>query len=100
MRYIKAEEVLPSELLSLVQKYVDGQMLYVPKRDSERNAWGTVSGARESLAQRNRKIYEQYEAGQHPRDLASQYCLSEKSIQRILRASISSQISSPSKSLE
>ena len=36
MGYIRAEDVLPSEVLALVQKYVEGQMLYVPKKDFQR----------------------------------------------------------------
>ena len=31
MGYIRAEDVLPSEVLTLVQEFIDGQMLYVPK---------------------------------------------------------------------
>ena len=34
MGYIRAEDVLPSEVLTLVQEFIDGQMLYVPKKDA------------------------------------------------------------------
>ena len=30
MSYIRAEDVLPSDVLAVVQNYVDGEMLYVP----------------------------------------------------------------------
>ncbi len=77
MGYIRAEDVLPSEVLTLVQEFIDGQTLYVPKKDAARNTWGSVSGAREYLAYRNAQIHL----------LAEKYCLSEKSIQRIIRDS-------------
>ena len=31
MRYIKAEEVLPGELIREIWKYVDGVTLYIPR---------------------------------------------------------------------
>ncbi|MDE7352054.1 MAG: hypothetical protein K2O06_03275 [Acetatifactor sp.] len=85
MGYIRAEDVLPSEVLALVQKYVDGQMLYVPKKDYHRNRWGSLSGARSSLKCRNDKIYDEYKAGRDVKDLAGKYFLSVKSIQKIIR---------------
>ena len=36
MSYIRAEEVLPKELLASVQQYVDGQMLYIPRKEKEK----------------------------------------------------------------
>ncbi len=85
MGYIRAEDVLPSEVLALVQKYVEGQMLYVPKKDFQRKRWGSLSGARSFLKCRNDKIYEEYKAGCDVPDLADNYFLSVKSIQKIIR---------------
>ena len=76
MGYIRAEDVLPSEVLTLVQEFIDGQTLYVPKKDAARNTWGSVSGAREYLAYRNAQIRIEYRAGreilpfreEHPAD--------------------------------
>ena len=31
MEYVKAETVLPPELLREVQRYVDGRILYIPR---------------------------------------------------------------------
>ena len=33
MRYRKADQILPRELLEKVQEYVDGTMLYIPKTE-------------------------------------------------------------------
>ncbi len=85
MGYIRAEDVLPTEILTLVQEFVEGQMLYVPKRNSGRRKWGSVSGARNSLECRNAQIYEEYMAGRGVSFLADKYFLSVKSIQKIIR---------------
>lgn len=36
MSYMRAEEVLPQEILASVQQYVDGQMLYIPRKTEEK----------------------------------------------------------------
>lgn len=43
MSYIRAEEVLPKELLASVQQYVDGQMLYIPRKAEEKRTWGSTT---------------------------------------------------------
>jgi len=85
MSYINAEEVLPMELVELIQEYVEGQMLYIPKRGDVKNPWGTQTGTKELLEKRNQEIYAQYKDGRMVRELAEQYYLTEKSIQRIIR---------------
>lgn len=87
MGYIRAEEVLPTEVLALVQEFVDGQMLYVPKKDSKRSSWGSVSGTKEHLKCRNAEICADFRNGASIQILAAKYFLSEKSIQRIIRDS-------------
>jgi hypothetical protein len=32
MSYIKAEYVLPQELLELIQQYIDGDYIYIPRK--------------------------------------------------------------------
>jgi len=85
MSYINAEEVLPGELVEQIQQYVEGQMLYIPKRSREKIAWGTKTGTREILYNRNQKIYAEYLGGVKVAALAEKYYLTEKSIQRIIR---------------
>ena len=85
MSYLNAEEVLPMELVELIQKYVEGQMLYIPKRSQEKTAWGTKTGTRELLYKRNQEIYAEYLSGVKVAVLAEKYYLTEKSIQRIIR---------------
>lgn len=85
MGYIKAADVLPDELISEIQKYIDGQMLYIPRKCETHFYWGEKSGIREKLEKRDKKIFDEYVSGKNISDLASEYYLSEKSIQRIIR---------------
>ena len=35
MSYIKAEDILPRELLETIQQYVDGQLIYIPCKETQ-----------------------------------------------------------------
>lgn len=85
MGYIRAEDVLPSDVLALVQEYIDGAMLYVPAKNPGRNAWGSVSGTKTYYSNRNALICAEYNNGAGISELARKYFLSEKSIQRIIK---------------
>lgn len=85
MGYMKAEEILPIEIIELIQQYVDGENIYIPRKSSHRQAWGTGTHIKQELLRRDRQIYEDYLAGKKIKELACKYYLSEKSIQRILR---------------
>lgn len=85
MRYIKAEDVLPEEVIALVQQYVDGVTLYIPRKSEHRLPWGCNTPYREELAARNAAIRQERATGISTRELARRYHLSEKTIQRILR---------------
>ena len=84
MGYIRAEEILPIEVIELIQQYV-GENIYIPRKPTNRQAWGTGTQIKQELWIRNRQIYKDYLAGSKTSELASKYYLSEKSIQRILR---------------
>ncbi len=85
MGYIKAEEILPIEIIELIQQYVDGESIYIPRKSSHRQAWGTGTQIKQELLRRDRQIYEEYLAGSNTEELACKYYLSQKSIQRIVR---------------
>lgn len=85
MGYMRAEEILPIEIIELIQQYVDGETIYIPRKPSNRQAWGTGTEIKQNLLSRDRQIYEDYLAGNRTEELAHKYYLSEKSIQRILR---------------
>lgn len=85
MGYIKAEEILPKELIEKIQNHVEGKSIYIPKKEGCRQTWGAGTHTKQELAERNQLIYEDYLAGEKVCELVEKYCLSEKSIQRILR---------------
>ncbi len=85
MGYIRAEEVLPIEVIELIQQYVDGENIYIPRKSAHRQAWGTGTQIKQELLTRNQQIYKDSLSGCKTAELACKYYLSEKSIQRILR---------------
>ena len=82
MRYIRADEILPPELLEAVQKYIDGQLIYIPSK--EKQEWGSVTASRKYYCERNREIFLEWKAGASTEELSLRFSLSEKSVQRIL----------------
>ena len=85
MGYIRAEEILPVEIIELIQQYVDGANIYIPRRENARVGWGESNRVKERLHARDMQIYQENTKGVKVRDLAQAYYLSEKSIWRILR---------------
>ena len=85
MGYIKVEEVLPVEVIELIQQYVDGANIYVPKKSNNYVGWGQANHTKEKMQARNHDIYQEYLQGTRVDALAEKYYLSQKSIWRILR---------------
>ena len=84
MRYQRANEILPEELVELIQNYIDGEYVYIPRKQENKRNWGEGTGAREERKRRDRSIYQDYVSGFCVKILAERYYLSEKSIQRIV----------------
>jgi len=84
MKYSNAYKVLPSDIVKVIQEYVDGEYLYIPRKEEEQKKWGEQSGSRDTLKKRNVQIYFKYIKGVKILELAQEYYLSEKSIRRII----------------
>jgi len=82
--YKNGRDVLPEELLKEIQKYVQGELIYVPKKESSRAGWGENNGTRKLIRMRNQEIYRLYLKGLRIRDLVDRYHLSEDSIRKII----------------
>lgn len=83
MKYINAADILPDALLKQVQKYAEGEALYIPK-SLDRKKWGEGSGAKKYYEQRNDEIRKKYK-GQHTLEaLATEYNLSIETIRKIV----------------
>lgn len=85
MSYQNATDLLPKEIIEQVQKYADGQTIYIPRKESNKKQWGENTDTKQTIAFRNRCIYLDFEKGMNIKQLAEKYFLVEKSIQRILR---------------
>ena len=83
MKYKKASDILPDELLREVQKYIDGESLYIPK-GKERKKWGEGSGGRRFFLQRNEEIRSRFFHKVPIEDLAEEYSLSYETIRKIV----------------
>lgn len=83
MNYTKATDILPQHLLEEVQSYIDGTLLYIPKTGSKVK-WGTHSGTREMLRDRNDNILVSYKKGASIGELADEYHLCEDTIKKIV----------------
>ena len=84
MSYRSAEQILPAEIIELIQQYVDGENIYIPRKTENRKKWGEETRIKQELDIRNQKIFREYLAGVKISELAVRYFLSEKSIQRIV----------------
>jgi len=90
MSYVNAEDVLPKHLVEEIQEYVDGQLIYIPRKNENVMSWGEKNGTKVKLAERNKAIMDCYYAGQTIVELCKSFYLSEKRIQNIIRESESS----------
>ena len=83
MSYIKAETILPQDLIEVIQQYVSGKSIYIPCK--EKLDWGSQTHSKQYFATRNQDICNEYENGLTVTDLSKKYSLSEKSVYRVLR---------------
>ena len=83
MSYISAEDILPKELIEMIQQYVSGKSIYIPSK--EKKVWGSRTNTKQYYKIRNHEICEKHRQGISVKVLATEYSLSEKSIQRIIR---------------
>jgi Mor family transcriptional regulator len=86
MSYVKANNILPKELLKEIQKYIQGKTIYIPKEEGNYIKWGTYSGGRKKIDHRNSQIKKAFKAGATMTQLADKYFLSIETIKSIVYA--------------
>ncbi|KOF55630.1 MULTISPECIES: CD3324 family protein [Clostridium] len=84
MSYANARDILPNEVLEIIQKYVDGEYIYIPRKEENKMAWGELTKSKEELKVRNDRIYKDYLEGISVQSLSKNYYLSPKTIQKII----------------
>jgi Mor family transcriptional regulator len=82
--YKNGKDILPPGLLKELQKYIDGELIYVPKSTVQRAGWGELNGTKRLMERRNQDIYRQYTSGASILELIRAYHLSEDSIRKII----------------
>ncbi|HOX32766.1 MAG TPA: CD3324 family protein [Spirochaetales bacterium] len=84
MPYLKGEEALPPDLLAEIQKYVQGSLVYIPRRGPERLGWGRRNGTREKLDRRDQAIREAAASGASLDELSERYAISTDAVRKVL----------------
>ena len=81
--YKNGKDILPEELLKELQKYIQGETIYIPKTE-DRKAWGENNGTRIAIRERNLEIYKLYKKGKKVMEISEIYSLSDDSIRKII----------------
>ena len=84
MKYKKAIDVLPVELVNTIQDYIQGEYLYIPRREKKTKNKNT--DYQRELQKRDANIYLKVLEGTTKKELAEKYNLSQSSIRRIVLA--------------
>lgn len=84
MTYLNAADILPPDLLSEIQKYAGGTLLYVPKDELAGKNRGEVSGQKSYYKKRNRMMVNKFRYGITVPQLAKEYSLSTDTVKKIV----------------
>ncbi|EJP6473042.1 CD3324 family protein [Clostridium sp. FAM 1755] len=84
MSYSNARDIFPNDVLEIIQNYIDGEYIYIPKKEENKIAWGELTKSKNEISKRNTSIYEDYLNGMSTQLLSEKYYLSPKTIQRIV----------------
>ena len=82
MKYRSATELLPPQLLQELQKYAQGETLYVPK--VKRKPWGEGTGAKAFYSQRNADVRNRFSHGVDLEKLGEEYFISDDAVKKII----------------
>lgn len=82
MKYLNAAEVLPKHLLIEIQKYIKGEILYIPS--DEYIKWGEKNGSRRYFLERNNSIKNDYENGQSMELISKKHGLAYDTVRKII----------------
>ncbi|APH14525.1 hypothetical protein RSJ21_04425 [Clostridium botulinum] len=85
MKYEKAQNILPDGIIEMIQNYIDGGYIYIPKKNENKKSWGENTETKRYLKVRDKEIFNKYSSGASVKTLAEEYFLTEGSIRRIIR---------------
>ena len=70
MSYKKPIDLLPKELIEKIQEYVDGKVIYIPKKAVNKKKWGENTDTKQFLASRNQQIGLDFQNGMSIKQLS------------------------------
>jgi Mor family transcriptional regulator len=85
MKYEKAQNILPQNIIETIQKYIDGGYIYIPRKNENKKYWGENTETKKCLKIRDKEIFNKYCTGLSVKNLSKQYYLTENSIRRIIK---------------
>ena len=78
MGYRNVREVLPDDLIKKIQEYIDGESIYIPKKEIR------SVNLKQDNSVRDREIFEKYQKGCKVTNLAEEYYISTQGIYKII----------------
>lgn len=78
MGYRNVREVLPDDLIKKIQEYIDGESIYIPKKEIR-----SVNPKQDNIV-RDREIFAKYQNGYKVAKLADEYYISTQGIYKII----------------
>jgi len=87
LKYENAKNILPEELLTVLQYYAAGTCLYIPYLQPHIKQKYELSSQKQFLLQRNAQIVADYQRGISVKQLAMHYYLSKQAIYKIIKSS-------------
>ncbi|MEJ8547449.1 CD3324 family protein [Brevibacillus borstelensis] len=84
MKYVKATSILPEKLIIEIQKYIQGETIYIPKPKTTYEKWGSRSGGRKAIQERNSEIKKAFQNGRTIDQLADDHFLAVETIKKIV----------------
>lgn len=84
MKYINAYVILPENLVVEIQKYIQGEYLYIPSQPEARKRCRENSENSNYIRNRNETICNMHKDGYKIKDLAEEFFLSIDSIKKIV----------------
>ncbi|WP_054704248.1 CD3324 family protein [Bacillus sp. JCM 19041] len=84
MAYKSASVVLPKELIEEIQKYVQGETIYIPKKETAHFQWGECSGTKAFIRKRNAAMKQAFSEGVSIEQLAVRHHLAVETIKKIV----------------
>lgn len=84
MDYKNGREIFPQELITEIQKYISGGLVYIPQVENKRKEWGELTGFKAEISLRNIEIRKKFYEGLTIDELSVEYCLAVDTIKKIV----------------